>query len=222
MNGVLTIKELGDFIYGKAPHPVKCGNGVVIGGGRVVPEINFTLPSMNINESTWKQVRVEYENMIDGILKRSVELHLPQLLVEFETLPEMTTNYEWGLEITKILADKMEEAYQKHSLKSALRLTINDVREFNRPPIMRSGKYWDAMLNFMDNASANGADLLAIESTGGKEVCDEALVMADINSVIFALGVLGARDMEFLWRHIVDACNRTGVVPSGDSACGVC
>jgi methanol---5-hydroxybenzimidazolylcobamide Co-methyltransferase len=220
MSNGLKIKNLAEFIYGRAPSPVTCGNGVVIGGGEVVPEINFTLPSMNINESTWSQVRREYDDMIDGILKRAVELQVPRLLVEFETLPEMTTNYKWGLEITRLLADKMSEAGEKHSLKSALRLTINDVREFNRPPIMRSGKYWDAMLKFMDNGAEHGADLLAIESTGGKEVCDEALVMADINSVIFALGVLGARDMKFLWKHIVDACRRSGMIASGDSACG--
>ncbi len=220
MNSKLQIKDLGDFIYGKAPKPVTCGNGVVIGGGEVLPEINFTLPSMNINDETWKQVRGEYQQMIDAVLKRAVELEVPQLLVEFETLPEMTTNYKWGLEITKILADKMNETYQKHSLKSALRLTINDVREFNRPPIMRSGKYWDSMLKCMEDGAENGADMLSIESTGGKEVCDEALMMADINSVIFALGVLGARDMSFLWKHIVEICDKTSITAGGDTACG--
>ncbi len=220
MSNVLQIKKLDEFIYGKAPNPVRCGRGVAIGDGQVLPEINFTLPPMNIEEATWQQVRAQYDEMITGVLDRAVQLKVPQMLVEFETLPEMTNRYEWGLEITRLLADRMDEAYNNHGLKSALRLTINDTREFNRPPILRSGKYWDAMVKFMENAAANGADLLAIESTGGKEVSDEALVLADINAVIFALGVLGARDMKFLWAEIVQICNKTGIVPSGDSACG--
>lgn len=216
----LQISRLEDFVYGRAVKPVKCGRGVVVGGGEVIPEINFTLPPMNIEEGTWPEVRQQYDEMITGILERAAKLEVPGMLVEFETLPEMTNRWQWGLEITKLLADKMDAAYHAHGLKSALRLTINDTREFNRPPILRSGKYWDAMVQFMENAAANGADLLAIESTGGKEVSDEALVLADINAVIFALGVLGARDMEFLWGHIVRICSKTGIVPSGDSACG--
>jgi methanol--5-hydroxybenzimidazolylcobamide Co-methyltransferase len=38
--------------------------------------------------------------------------------------------------------------------------------------------------------------------------------------MIFALGVLAPRDMEFLWRRIVDICGRHNVVPGADSACG--
>ncbi len=220
MSNLMQIKSLDEFVYGKAPRPVRCGRGVVIGEGQVLPEINFTLPPMNIEEGTWQEVRAQYDEMITGVLDRAVQLKVPQMLVEFETLPEMTNRYEWGLEITRLLADRMDEAYNNHGLKSALRLTINDTREFNRPPILRSGKYWDAMVKFMENAAEHGADLLAIESTGGKEVSDEALVLADINAVVFALGVLGARDMDFLWTEIVKACNKTGIVPSGDSACG--
>lgn len=216
----LKISNLNDFIYGTSPYPVKCGNGVVIGGGQVVPEINFTLPPMNIEEGTWQIVRNEYQEMIDGILKRAVHLKVPQLLVEFETLPEMTSRPQWGLEINRLLADAMQTAYDDYGLKSALRLTINDTREFNRPPVLRSGKYWDAMLKFIEGAADAGADILSIESTGGKEVCDEALVSADINTVIFALGVLGARDMDFLWGNIVDQCEKHSIIPGGDSACG--
>ena len=220
MKKQLAIKNINDFVYGKAPLPVTCGRGVVIGGGEVVPEINFTLPPMTINDTTWQQVRIEYQDMIDGVLERAIHLKVPQLLVEFETLPEMTNNYQWGLEINKLLADAMDKAYNKHGLKSALRLTINDVREFSRPPIMRSGKYWEAMLKFMEQGADYGADIISIESTGGKEICDEALISADINTVIFALGVLGARDMDFLWGNIVDICKKTSIVAGGDTACG--
>ena len=41
-----------EFIYGTAKKPVKCKNGMVIGGGTVYPEVNLTLPTMLINEET--------------------------------------------------------------------------------------------------------------------------------------------------------------------------
>ena len=63
---------------------------------------------------------------------------------------------------------------------------------------MRRGAYWDGMLETFHAAGRAGADLLAIESTGGKEVCDEALTQADLRALVFALGVLAPRDMAFL------------------------
>ena len=65
-----------------------------------------------------------------------------------------------------------------------------------------------------------GGDLLSIESTGGKEVSDEALMMCDIKRVVFALAVLGVRDMQFLWQKIVSLANMHGKIAAGDSACG--
>ncbi|MBL7106170.1 MAG: methanol--corrinoid methyltransferase [Phycisphaerae bacterium] len=220
MANTLKINKIENFLYGKAPSVVRCGREVEIGAGQVIPEINFTLPMMTIDDKNWCEVIKQYEEIIDGVLKRAVRLEVPQLLVEFETLPEMTNRPQWGLEITRLLADKMDRCYRDYGLKSALRLTINDVREFNRPPLMRSGKYWGNLCGILEGSAEAGADLIAIESTGGKEIGDEALVNCDVGASIFALGVLGARDMEFLWNHITDYCNRTGVVPSGDSACG--
>jgi len=62
--------------------------------------------------------------------------------------------------------------------------------------------------------------LLSIESTGGKEVSDEALMMCDVKGMVFALAVLGVRDMQFLWRKIVALANKHGKIAAGDSACG--
>ena len=216
----LEIDKLDQFVYGIAPKPVECGRGVQIGAGTVVPEINFTLPAMLINDETWKDVLDNYTDMIDHVLQRTVKLKEKQLIVEFETLPDMTIHPRWGLEITRLLVKKLQECYDKHGLRNALRLTINDIREFERPPLLRRGKYWEAMQVFLDQAAAAGADLIAIESTGGKEVCDEALISCDLRTVVFALGILGARDMEFLWKEIVGRCEGTKMVPSGDSACG--
>jgi methanol--5-hydroxybenzimidazolylcobamide Co-methyltransferase len=216
----LAIKSLDDFIYGHAPYPVSCGRGLTIGSGTVIPEINFTLPPIDINAGTWPEIRNQYQEMITKICERAVSLEVPGLLVEFETLPPMTVKPEWGAEITQILADELRRVHDKYGLPNALRLTPNDSRDHLRPPKMRSGFYWDGMVSLFNRASDAGADLMAIESTGGKEICDEALMNADLRRMVYALGVLAPRDMAFLWQEIVAACSRGGIVPSGDTACG--
>ncbi|MBE0699391.1 MAG: methanol--corrinoid methyltransferase, partial [Anaerolineaceae bacterium] len=65
-----------------------------------------------------------------------------------------------------------------------------------------------------------GADFLSIESTGGKEVHDEAILNGDLKRSVFALGILGAQDMAYLWEHIVEIGATYGSLPAGDSACG--
>jgi methanol--5-hydroxybenzimidazolylcobamide Co-methyltransferase len=158
--------------------------------------------------------------MIGAVCQRTVELEVPGLLVEFETLPVMTVRPQCGLEITRLLADTLGTYHEKHGLRTALRLTPNDTRELERPPRMGSGKYWEGMLKIFEAAGKAGADLLGIESTGGKEVSDEALMATDLRTLVFALGVLAPRDMAFLWKAMVAACERSGMVPSRDTACG--
>jgi methanol--5-hydroxybenzimidazolylcobamide Co-methyltransferase len=62
--------------------------------------------------------------------------------------------------------------------------------------------------------------LLSIESTGGKEINDEALMMCDIKGVMFALSVLGVHDMHFLWNKIVTLAAKHNRIAAGDTACG--
>lgn len=45
----LTIDNPSDLIFGTAPYPITTRRGIVIGGGRVYPELNFTLPPISIN-----------------------------------------------------------------------------------------------------------------------------------------------------------------------------
>ena len=35
--------------FGRTLHPVRCGFDVTIGGGQVLPEVNFTLPPMHVD-----------------------------------------------------------------------------------------------------------------------------------------------------------------------------
>jgi methanol--5-hydroxybenzimidazolylcobamide Co-methyltransferase len=216
----LAIPHCDDLIFGKAPHPVKLRNGLTIGGGSVYPELNFTLPAMEITESTMPEVLRQYSEMIDGACRRAGDLHTPGLIVEFELLPPLTLVPEWGAEVTKVLRERLDRLQAEHPVKVGLRVTPNDIREFERPPMMRSGEYVDKMYRSFELCARAGADLLAIESTGGKELHDEALISGDLELSVFSLGILGSRDMACLWDRIVQICHETGTIPSGDSACG--
>ena len=52
----LAISDPNLLLFGIAPKPVSCGFGLQIGGGAVYPELNFTLPTMTIESSTWTDV----------------------------------------------------------------------------------------------------------------------------------------------------------------------
>ncbi len=184
------------------------------------PEINFTLPAMEVKADTLGEVHRHYREMIEGICRRAVELEAPGLVVEFELLPPMTIHPDWGESIVSILREALDRYHQRHGLRSALRVTPTDVRDSERPVRQRSGRFWEAMRESFRRCAAAGADLLSIESTGGKEVCDEALMQCDVPAVLTALGILGTRDMAFLWKEIGQSCEGTRCLPAGDTACG--
>jgi methanol---5-hydroxybenzimidazolylcobamide Co-methyltransferase len=216
----LAIADLDQFVFGRCTHPLTVGHGLEIGAGTVHPELNFTLPPMAISSSTIEQVRAEYAAMIDDACARAVALEVRGLVVEFELLPELTSEPAWGADVTAILRDTLDRYHDRHGLISALRVTPNDIREFVRPPLMRTGARWERMIESFERCADAGADLLAIESTGGKELHDDALVSADLPAATFALGVLAPRDMAFLWDAIVQVAHDHDAIASGDTACG--
>ena len=216
----LAIKDLDDFIFGKCANPIKLRNGLSIGVGDVYPELNFTLPNMQINSNTMSEIKKQYKSMISECCNRAVELGLKGLVVEFELLPDLTLQPEWGVEITKILRDVLDQTQQKNEIHVALRVTPNDIREFSRPPFLRQGVLVEKMFHSFELNAQAGADFLAIESTGGKEIHDDAILNGDLKKSVFALSILGGRDMEFLWDRIVEISEQFGAIPSGDSACG--
>lgn len=216
----LAIADPAELCFGHCLRPLTTRRGLVIGDGTVYPELNFTLPTMLVDATTLPEIRNEYRQIITGALQRAVELEAPGMVVEFETLPPMTENPDWGIEITSILLDAMEKTHAKHGLKSVLRITPNDTREMVRPPRMRSGPLYEAMLATFDGCAAAGAELLSIESVGGKEIHDEALMQGDMRASIFALCVAGVRDMRFLWTQLDQIARQHGVHCAGDTACG--
>ncbi len=209
-----------EIIFGKAKYPLKCGFGVEIGSGKVLPEVNFTLPPMSINENNILEVRKRFKDIVNRILNKAVELEQESLVLEFEHLYELTKNPEWGAVITSDIKRIMEGFNNKYGLKSALRVTIADIRDQERPPRMRTGKLTEIMFKSFELCAKEGADILSIESTGGKEVHDMALLEGDMAGIAFSLGILGERDMEFLWENIVNISKKYNVIPGGDTACG--
>ena len=213
-------QNLNDFIYGHALYPVPLKNGIAIGGGTVYPEVNFTLPPMLIEKGTMPEVIGHYKEMITGICDRAKELEIPGFVAEIETLPPMTFEPAWGIEVCKTVVDIIKQYEAKYGIKGAVRITPNDIREGSDLTHMWHGRHWEAMMQTFEGCAKAGADLLSIESVGGKEVHDEAIMLCELPKSLFALSVLGCRDMNRLWTEIVSIGEKTGAVAAGDTACG--
>jgi len=217
----LAISHLDGLVYGQAPRPVRCGFDLTIGAGTVYPEVNFTLPVIDVCEGTWPEIVSQYDEMAAAILARAVALQAPGIVLEFELLPAMTARPEWGAEITALLHRRLAEVHAKQGLKCALRVTPTDIRDQERPPLLRRGAAWDSLRRSFELCIAAGADIVSIESVGGKEVHDQALLYCDLPAIVFALGILAPRDVGWLWSRIASLCRAGGhAIPGGDSACG--
>lgn len=216
----LAIDRAEDLRFGFAPRPVTTSKGLVIGGGSVMPELNFTLPPITISKDTMPEIEEHYAGIVRDALTRGAELGLSGFVLEFETLLEMTMQPEIGVRLVEIMNGICEEFRAKEGIVGEIRLTPNDARDFERPPRQRSSKYLEPMFELFDKGARAGADMLSIESTGGKEIHDDALMYCDIQGAMFALSVLGARDMHFLWKNIVGIAKGAGRIAGGDTACG--
>jgi methanol--5-hydroxybenzimidazolylcobamide Co-methyltransferase len=64
----LTIKKPEQLIFGDAPLKVKTNRGLLIGSGCVYPEINFTLPPMEVSQKTLPEVRKHYREIVEIML----------------------------------------------------------------------------------------------------------------------------------------------------------
>src|SRR3974377_734809 len=192
----LAIPDTGGLFYGVSPHPVACGLGLTIGAGKVFPEVNFTLPAMEIEARTWGEALAHYNEIAKQVLRPAASLAVPGIVLEFELLPAMTERPEWGAELTNVLKGHLRDFHEKHGLPCALRVTPTDIRDKLKPPLMRSGEAWEQLYHSLECCAEAGADILSIESVGGKETHDPALMYGDVAGIVFALGVLAPRDME--------------------------
>src|SRR5271169_2208885 len=131
----LAIADADDLLFGSAPRPLVTRQGLRLGGGLVYPEINFTLPAIEITAATMPAIVRQYRDIIKDVLRRAAELEAPGVVVEFETLPPMTATPSFGIEIVQALLGGMDDARRQYGLATALRVTPNDNREFARPPV---------------------------------------------------------------------------------------
>jgi methanol--5-hydroxybenzimidazolylcobamide Co-methyltransferase len=128
----------------------------------------------------------------------------------------MTYNPTWGEEIVRIQRDILEHYHDEYGIRCALRATIGDVRTAEDG--LRTGKSYSNVIESFERA-AKHVDLLSIESIGGKEVFNHALIRSDVKGVIFAVAVLACEDMRFLWKDIVAIADKAKVIAAGDSDC---
>ena len=66
----LAINKPDDLRFGVSPKPLTTRRGMTIGGGVVYPELNFTLPTMSVDQSTVSAVQDQYRQIISGALAR--------------------------------------------------------------------------------------------------------------------------------------------------------
>ncbi|GAW91061.1 methyltransferase MtaB domain-containing protein [Calderihabitans maritimus] len=205
-----------EMIFGQAKSPVKYGRDFTVGGGYVFPElVPHPRPG---TEATKKSLMKEYEKMVTDVLDRCVAIGIPGIQVELEHVYQMTKNPDWGGEIAAQTKHLMEEYYRKFGLRSAIRATIADYRKPDEEDI-RSSVALETILKAFEESAVGGADNLSIESVGGKEISDYCIVRQDIRGVLFGIGVLGSRDMEFMWKKIVEIAQKHGATPGGDTNC---
>ncbi|MGC8908735.1 MAG: methyltransferase MtaB domain-containing protein [Desulfomonilaceae bacterium] len=211
----MAYKSSDEMIFGTAKKPVKSKRGLVFGGGHVIPEI-VPHPRPG-SEKTMKSLLREYERANGDALERCVIVGHPQLIIENEHVFQMTHNPKWGGEIAAQTAKQMDEYLQKYGLKAAYRATPADLR---KPDMvnMRDSDYTREVLETFEEC-AKYADIVAIESMGGKEIFDYAIIRNDIAGLLFGQAVLGGRDMEWLWTQIVAIAKKYNCIPGGDTNC---
>jgi len=211
----MAYKSAEDMIFGTALKPVKTKRGLVLGGGHVVPEI-VPHPRPG-SEKTMKTLLREYERANGDALERCVIVGHPQLQIENEHVFQMTHNPKWGGEIAAQTAKQMDEYLKKYGLKASYRSTIADLR---KPDMvhMRDSDYTREVIESFDECSKY-ADIVSIESMGGKEIFDHAIIRNDVAGLLFGQAVLGGRDMEWCWTQIVDTCKKNNCIPGGDTNC---
>lgn len=204
-----------EMMFGTAKKPVRTKRGLSIGGGYVIPEcVPHPRPG---SEKTLKTLLREYERANGDALERMVVVGHPTIQIENEHVFQMTHNPKWGAEIAAQTAKQMDEYLEKYGLKAAYRSTIADLR---KPDMinMREDDYTKEVIESFEECSKY-ADIVSIESMGGKEIFDHSIIRNDIAGILFGIGVLGAIDMEWMWDQIVAIAKKTGCIAGGDTNC---
>jgi len=204
-----------EMMFGTAKKPVTTKRGIVIGGGFVHPEV-VPHPRPG-SEKTMKTLLREYERANGDALERMVIVGHPTLCIENEHIFQMTHNPKWGGEIAAQTARQMDDYLAKYGLKASYRSTIADLRKPDMVDMRDSDYTREVIESFKE--CAKYADVVSIESMGGKEIFDHCIIRNDIGGILFGIGVLGARDMEWMWNQIVEIAKKNHCIPGGDTNC---
>ncbi|MES9940799.1 MAG: methyltransferase MtaB domain-containing protein [Candidatus Thiodiazotropha sp. 6PLUC2] len=204
-----------EMMFGFAQKPVTTRRGLVIGGGSVIAEI-VPHPRPG-SEKTLHTLLREFERANGDALERCVDIGTPNLVLENEHVFQMTDDAHWGREIAALSIRQLDEFAEQYGLKAAYRATIADLRKPDMVNI-RDSERTSKVLEAFD-ACAEYADILSIESIGGKEIFDHCIIRNDITGMLFAQGVLGSRDMAWLWPQIVEIADKHGSIAGGDTDC---
>lgn len=211
----MATKSWDELLPGTSKHPLRYGRGLELGKGNVVPEIKY-FPRRE-NERNEENLKREYKEITENVLKRAANLGMSNLQLETEQTFLVTKIPRLGGEITNIQRSVIDKYSDEFGINCALRVTVADIREPKNG--IRESEEVSQMMESFESAAENGADVLSIESTGGKEVFNYSLIRQDMEGVLFSVGILGSLDMDYLWKEIVKISNRHGAVPGGDTDC---
>jgi methanol--5-hydroxybenzimidazolylcobamide Co-methyltransferase len=211
----MAYKDPQEMMFGFAQQPVTTRRGLVIGGGAVIAEV-VPHPRPG-SEKTLRSLLREFERANNDALERCVSIGTPNLVLENEHVFQMTDNPEWGGRIAEQTTEQIDEYREQYGLVAAYRATVADLRKPEMVNIRDSERTQKVFESF--RACAPYADIVSIESIGGKEIFDYCIIRNDITGMLFAQAVLGGRDMEWLWPQIVAIADEFGAIPGGDTDC---
>ncbi|MEM1557472.1 MAG: methyltransferase MtaB domain-containing protein [Thermoproteota archaeon] len=212
----LEVEKTSELVFGSAKHPLNYGFNLNVGRGEVVPEVKFFPRTLSDRDPSG--FKAEVQTITKEILDRAVELGAPSLQIETELTFMETKNPKLAAEIANIQKSLMEKYFEEHGIKLGFRVTVADIRDFREG--LRLTANYSLMMETFEAVSSNGADVLSIESEGGKDVFNYSVIRQDVEGIIFSI-LLGSLDMSFLWKDIVNIAGRNGCLAGGDTACAI-
>ncbi len=209
-----------DMVFGRAKKPVSYGLGIKTGFGKVIPEINY-IPRSSSEHSEEKLLKEYVKYIAHDTITRAINLGFPDLQLETEWLASMTDNLSLSSAIVSGQKEVLENLHSQYGINLAIRHTIPDIRnsEFGLRNKMDSKKRPENIIECAEIACESGADVLSIESLGGKELTDYAIVSGDVTAFLFGAGILAQNDKKLLWDQLVPICKKHKVIPGGDTGC---
>lgn len=210
-----------DMLFGHAKSPVSYGFGIKAGAGRVIPELNYA-PRPGTEKSI-DRITKEYVDYISkDSLDRAVTLGFPDLQLETEWVSQMGTVKGMAAAVVSGQKTITEKYHEEYGINLAVRQTIPDQRECEfglRLGLDKTHAYPEKLFACAEIACENGADVLSVESMGGKEFADYAVTQGDITAFLFGVGYLGAIDMENIWTEFVKIAKKHRTIAGGDTNC---